>query len=91
MPIPGYRAEEKGVSLAEQTRGFVARARARKAEQLAFMAWAAEIPSEQVAEFTETQWQMLAAACRINMPSKETCGLAWNRLVRLEAKGAGLA
>lgn len=76
------------MSIGDDCRVYVAQARARKAEQMAFLLWAGGFTSEQVSEFTEGQWEMIAAAARVNMPSKETRGLVWNRLGQYEEKGA---
>lgn len=80
------------MNLGDQSKLYIQRARQRKAEQLAFLCWASEIPSSALTTMTDAQWDMLAAAAKLaKAPSPETRGMVWNRLLTYEERGAKVA
>lgn len=71
-------------TIAEEARIYVAKARARKAEQFAFLFWGSGIPSSDVERLDEVGWRRLATAAGINAPSAVTKKLAIARLREYE-------
>ena len=64
------------------------RARIRKAEQLAFIAWGHGFTPAELETFDETMWCMLATLAKVNKPGPVTRLMVKDRLYSLETKGA---
>lgn len=76
------------MNLGDESRSYVAHARQRKAEQLAFLAWGTGITSGDMEKATDSQWMMLATAANVNVPSPVTKRMTVARIEQLEIKGA---
>lgn len=80
------------MTLAEQSRAYIGRHRARKSTQLAFLLWSHGFTSSQVASMSDHQWELAAAAAslasgqNVNPPrSSESKCLTIQKMKDLEA------
>jgi hypothetical protein len=62
---------------------YIAQARIRKAEQLAFIAWGYNFTAAEVEGFHEYQWAMLAMRAQVNNPGPVTRLMVKDRLYTL--------
>lgn len=76
------------MNLGDESRAYVAHARQRKAEQLAFLAWGTGITSGDMEKATDKEWMMLAHAANVNVPSPVTKRMTVARMEEFELKGA---
>lgn len=77
------------MNLGDESRAYVAHARKRKAEQMAFLAWGTGITSGDMEGWADdNHWLMLAEAAQVNPPSPETRRMTITRLEEFELNGA---
>lgn len=80
------------MTLTEHSKVYIARARQRKAIQMAFLAWADGISSSDMKCADADQWTLLHTTIgRQDVPSPETRQMTIAAMERLEAQGARAA